>query len=165
MLQFVEKYERFVYAALIVMLMVVIAFALGELAFAIVTSVLSPPVPAVPPESGSVSPPMLAILGMLDNGELIAILGIFLLILIGVELLDTMVGYLRENVIHVEIVVLLAIIAISRKVILLEPAKTDGVELIGIGIIIIGLAGAYYLLKKSGYTIGTKKEPATKEGS
>ncbi len=47
-----------------------------------------------------------------------------------------------------------AIIAIARKVILLDPAATDGVELIGIGIIIVGLAAAYYLLRKAGFVIG-----------
>ena len=48
-------------------------------------------------------------------------LGGFLLVLIGIELLDTIKAYFRENTIHVEIVILLAIIAIARKVILLDP--------------------------------------------
>ena len=74
--------------------------------------------------------------------------------LIGIELLDTMMEYFRENAIHVEIVVLLAIIAIARKVILLDPVATTGFELIGIGVVILGLAGAYYLIKKAGLTIG-----------
>lgn len=157
MLQTVEKYERFVYGALIVILMVVIAFALGELVWSIIEGLVS-----LPGSDAASHLKLVSLLGVLDDNELIGILGIFLLILIGVELLDTMVGYLRENTIHVEIVVVLAIIAIARKVILLNPGKTDGFELIGIGVIIIGLAGAYYLLKKSGYTIG-KKEPVTKE--
>ncbi|MFZ1897950.1 MAG: hypothetical protein WBL34_07210 [Methanoregula sp.] len=38
--------------------------------------------------------------------------------------------------------------------ILLDPAATDGIELIGIGIIIVGLAAAYYLLRKAGFVIG-----------
>ncbi len=58
---------------------------------------------------------------LLDNHELTDVLGVFLLVLIGVELLDTMLEYFRENTIHVEIVVLLSIIAIARKVILLDP--------------------------------------------
>ena len=62
--------------------------------------------------------------------------------LIAVELLDTMKAYITENVIHVEVVVLLAIIAIARKVILLDPTGTDGTELIGIGVIIVGLAAS-----------------------
>jgi len=141
MLQYVEKFERFVYAALIVMLMVVVVFALGELAYQFVLSVTN--VPELE----------------LSTTELTSVLGIFLLILIAVELLDTMIAYLKERMIHVEVVVLLAIIAISRKVILLDPNTTTGTELIGIGIVIIGLAGAYYLLKKAGYTLGTKDLP------
>ena len=32
-------------------------------------------------------------------------------------------------------------------------------SLIGIGIIIVGLAAAYYLIKKAGIVIGTEKQP------
>jgi hypothetical protein len=43
-------------------------------------------------------------------------------------------------------------------VILLNPAQTNGLELIGIGIIVVGLAAAYYLLRKAGFTIGSGME-------
>jgi uncharacterized membrane protein (DUF373 family) len=89
---------------------------------------------------------------------MITILGGFLLVLIGVELLETIKAYFRENAIHVEIVVLLAIIAIARKVILLDPtgmSGTDyGIELMGIGVIVVGLSGGYFLIKKAGLAIG-----------
>ena len=65
-----------------------------------------------------------------------------------------MLEYFRENAIHVEIVVLLSIIAIARKVILLEPSTTNGLELVGIGVVIIGLSAAYFLIKKAGITVG-----------
>ena len=85
-----------------------------------------------------------------------------MLVLIGVELLDTIKAYFRENTIHVEIVILLAIIAIARKVILLDPASMSGyelgVEMIGTGVIVVGLAAGYYLIKKAGITIGTGGE-------
>ena len=87
--------------------------------------------------------------------------GAFLLVLIGVELLDTIKAYFRENTIHVEIVVLLAIIAVARKVILLDPAEMSGnefgFELMGIGVIVVGLAGGYYLIKKAGITMEPPK--------
>ena len=55
-----------------------------------------------------------------------------------------------------EIVVLLAIIAVARKVILLDPTEMSGnefgFELMGIGVIVVGLAGGYYLIKKAGIT-------------
>jgi uncharacterized membrane protein (DUF373 family) len=138
MLEFVGKFEKFFYGALIVLLMVVLVFALIELVWAIVTAVTYPTV------------------GLLLNAALVEVLGAFLLVLIGIELLDTMMEYFRENAIHVEIVVLLAIIAIARKVILLNPSQTTGLDLIGIGIVIIGLAGAYYMIRKAGITIGPK---------
>jgi uncharacterized membrane protein (DUF373 family) len=95
---------------------------------------------------------------VLDTHEMITVLGGFLLVLIGVELLDTIKAYFRENAIHVEIVVLLAIIAIARKVILLDPTGMSGadygIELMGIGVIVVGLSAGYFLIKKAGFTIG-----------
>jgi len=135
MLAFIEKYERFVYMFLIGMLMIVILFGLGQLVYETYVELTNYP------------------FGLLENQEMLTLLGIFLLILIGVELLGTMVEYLKKSTIHVEIVVLLAIIAIARKVILLDPNNVDGVEMIGVGVVIMGLAGAYYLLKKAGYSI------------
>jgi uncharacterized membrane protein (DUF373 family) len=98
---------------------------------------------------------------LLETPKLIAVLGAFLLVLICIELLDTIKAYFKENTIHVEIVILLAIIAISRKVILLDPTGMTGVEygveMMGIGVIVISLAAAYYFLKKAGITIGSGK--------
>ena len=140
LIKFVEKFERYVYGALIGLLMVVLVFALIELVWFLVASLTNLPV------------------GILENYEMVNVLGVFLLVLIGVELLDTMLEYFKNNAIHVEIVVLLAIIAITRKVILLDPSTSNGLELIGIGVIIVGLASAYYLLKKAGITVGPAKE-------
>jgi uncharacterized membrane protein (DUF373 family) len=137
MLELVNKFERFVYAVLMLLLMIVLVFSIIELCWLLVLSLTNPP-------------PLL-----LENHELTNLLGVFLLILIGVEFLDTIKAYFKDNVIHFEIVILLAIIAIARKVILLDPASTPspeyiGIELMGIGIVVVGLAGAYYLIKKAG---------------
>jgi uncharacterized membrane protein (DUF373 family) len=137
MLELVNKFERFVYAALMVLLMIVLGFSIVELCWLLVTSLTNPP-------------PLL-----LENHELTNLLGVFLLILIGVEFLDTIKAYFKENAVHFEIVILLAIIAIARKVILLDPASASnpeyiGIELVGIGVVVIGLAGAYFLIKKAG---------------
>ena len=140
-LKFVNKFERIIYAVLIALLMVVLCFAVGELVWVLLLNLSNPP-------------PLL-----LQNHELTNVLGVFLLVLIAVELLDTMLEYFRENAIHVEIVVLLSIIAIARKVILLDPTTTNGLELIGIGVIIIGLSAAYFMIKKAGITVGKGNPP------
>jgi uncharacterized membrane protein (DUF373 family) len=140
MIEIVNKFEKVIYAVLMIMLMVVLIAAVVDLAWILVISLTD------------ISP------WLLESHEMIQVLGGFLLVLIGVELLDTIKAYFRENSIHVEIVVLLAIIAIARKVILLDPSEmsgTDfGIELVGIGIIIVGLSAGYYLIKKAGIRVG-----------
>jgi uncharacterized membrane protein (DUF373 family) len=132
----VNKFEKFVYAVLMAMLMIVLLAALGELVVGLITTLFD----ATP--------------YFLDPDEMIKVLGAFLLVLIGVELLDTIKAYFVENTIHVEIVILLAIIAMARKVILLNPAPGDtfafAFELMGIGVIVVGLSAGYYLIKKAG---------------
>jgi uncharacterized membrane protein (DUF373 family) len=143
MIQQVDKFEKGVYAVLMVLLMLVLIGSLLDLVWLLFGALL-------------VDSP-----GLLESHELIKVLGAFLLVLIGVELLDTIKAYFRENAIHVEIVVLLAIIAIARKVILLDPtgmtAYEFGFELMGIGVIVVGLGAGYYLIKKAGIAIGRGK--------
>jgi uncharacterized membrane protein (DUF373 family) len=139
MIEIVNKFEKIVYAVLMALLMLVLATSLIDLVWLLYQSLI-------------VTTPYL-----LETHELITVLGAFLLVLIGVELLDTIKAYFHENTIHVEIVVLLAIIAVARKVILLDPTGMSGnefgFELMGIGVIVVGLAGGYYLIKKAGITV------------
>jgi uncharacterized membrane protein (DUF373 family) len=101
----------------------------------------------------------------LDN--LMELFGGFLIVLIGLELLDTIKVYLKENVIHVEVVILVAIIALARKIVIMEIDSISGVKIIGIGIIIISLAASFYLIKRTGLmTLRVKNdltEPFQKE--
>ncbi len=130
MLEYIGKFEKVVYWALILMLGFVIVASLLELGWLVFTGIVI--------ESAY----------RLENHELLSFFGFFLLVLIGIELLDTIKAYLRDNVIHVEIVILVAIIAISRKVILLDVPAPNDFSLVGYGVIIIALSGAYYLIKK-----------------
>jgi uncharacterized membrane protein (DUF373 family) len=139
MIELVNKFEKCVYAVLIGLLILVLVGSLIDLVWLLYDSLF-------------ITTPAL-----IESRELIAILGAFLLVLIGVELLDTIKAYFHENAIHVEIVMLLAIIAVARKVILLDPANMTssefGFELMGIGVIVVGLSAGYYLIKKAGITI------------
>lgn len=85
--------------------------------------------------------------------NLMDLFGVFLLVLIGIELLDTIKVYLRENVVHVEVVVLVAIIALARKVVILKIEELSGEIIIGIGVLITTLAITYYIIKKTGLMI------------
>jgi uncharacterized membrane protein (DUF373 family) len=145
MIEIVDKFEKIIYATLMGILIVVLIASLLDLFYLVYVDLID------------TSP------GILDGKELIEVLGALLLVLIGIELLDTIKAYFRENTIHVEIVVLLAVIAVARKVILLDPGTMNGYEfgfeLIGIGIIVAGLGAGYYMIKKAGITIGPKFIP------
>jgi len=136
MIEIVNKFEKVIYAVLMALLMVVILVSVIDLALILYKS------------WGATR------LYMQETSVIITILGAFLLVLICIELLDTIKAYFYENTIHVEIVILLAIIAISRKVILLDPSGMSGIEfgieMMGIGVIVICLAAGYYFLKKAG---------------
>lgn len=87
----------------------------------------------------------------------------FLMILIGLELMKTIVMYLDEQVIHVEVVLSVAMIAIARHAIDVDYANVPALSMIGIGAIIIALAGGYYFFKKadlaSGHTLSSETTP------
>ncbi len=131
MLDYIRKFEKLMYIILIVLLGGVIVFSITELGWLLYEGLF------------------VNSAYRLENHELLNIFGFFLLVVIGIELLDTLKAYLRENVIHVEIVILVAVIAIARKVIILDPEYSDGFLMGGMGIIIIGLGIAYYLIKKA----------------
>lgn len=85
----------------------------------------------------------------LEIDELFRIFGFFFIILIGFELIETVEMYFKDNIVHAEVVLLVAVIAVSRKVILLDLEKYDPLAIIGLGIIIIALGGCYWLIKLS----------------
>ena len=72
-----------------------------------------------------------------------------MMILIALELLESIRAYLTDESLHVEVVFLVAMIAIARKVIILEVRDLDPMRLIGIAAIILALSGGYYFVKRA----------------
>lgn len=127
MIQHLKKFEHFIVAALILMLAVVILLSVGELAWILVQDVMSPPVL------------------ILDIDELLELFGLFLLVLIGLELLETIKNYYTEGKIELTVIFTVALIALARKIIILEPDKYDPVTLVGLGIMILALVCGYWV--------------------
>jgi uncharacterized membrane protein (DUF373 family) len=131
MLRFLKKFERIIVTTLIVMMGVTILLATIELAWLIIKDVITPPVI------------------LLEIHELLDIFGLFLLVLLGIELISTLKTYLTENEVHVEVVFAVALIAIGRKVIILDVKELSSLSLIGIAAIIISLSVGYFLVKRA----------------
>jgi uncharacterized membrane protein (DUF373 family) len=139
MLHHLQRFERVIILALTIMMAIVLLLATIELAFILVQDVVSPPV------------------FILEIDELLDIFGLFLLVLIGIELLETVKAYLVENAIRVHVVFTVALIAISRKVIILDVKETPSLKLAGIAAIIIALSVGYFFIKKMGEKPNGKK--------
>ncbi len=124
-----KRFEHIVITALIVMMVMIVLLSTIELGWIIIKDILSPPHV------------------LLDITELLDIFGFFLLVLIGVELLETIKAYFVEHIVHVEVVVEVAMIAIARKVIILDVKDYQPMQLVGIAVIIAALSIAHYVIK------------------
>jgi uncharacterized membrane protein (DUF373 family) len=131
MTRFLRIIERIIVTALIVMMTIVLLFATVDLGWILARDIFSLPIM------------------LLGIDELLEIFGFFLLVLIGVELLETIKAYFDEHVVHVEVVLEVAMIAIARKVITLEVKDLPSLTLIGISAIILALAVAFHFVKRT----------------
>jgi uncharacterized membrane protein (DUF373 family) len=124
-------FERLIVGSLILMMIVVILLSTIELGRILVLDIITPPN------------------YLLEINELLDLFGFFMLILIGVELLETIRAYLNDHEVHVEIVLEVALIAVARKVVIVDVKDYSPNTLLAIAAIVISLAGAYYLQKRA----------------
>jgi uncharacterized membrane protein (DUF373 family) len=94
---------------------------------------------------GVLTPPYI----LLETHQLLELFGQFLLVLIGIELLHSMKVYTVRRVIHLEAVLIVALIAVARKVIVMEPKELPEGTLLGIAAIALALALSYYAVRRS----------------
>jgi uncharacterized membrane protein (DUF373 family) len=81
------------------------------------------------------------------DGSLIKLLDRLLLIFIALEVLQNVTAYLRDQVVQIELVLLTALTAVARKVIVLPPGTESKPQLMaGFGLIVVGIAAAYWLV-------------------
>lgn len=131
MYDLLRRYERFMIQVLMVMMAVVLGLVTLDLGWLILKDILEPP------------------MFILSIDQLLDIFGLFMLVVIGIELLETiMKTYITQGKPHYEVVLSVAIIAISRKVIILDLREVNGLSLIGIAAIIIALTVGYFLMKR-----------------
>lgn len=127
----IKKIQRLIVFVLVAMLAVVVLLSTAHLGVLIAQEAWSPPRFLIP------------VPGLLE------IFGYFLLVLIGVELLETLKAYLTKDVIHVRVVLEVALIAMARKVIVTEPNSIPGLTLFGIAALILALAVAFHFERQA----------------
>jgi len=82
------------------------------------------------------------------NKVLMEIFGLFLNILIALELLENITAYLKKHVVQVELVIVTSLIAVARKIIIFDFAKSTGIDLIGLALAIFALSISYWLIRR-----------------
>jgi uncharacterized membrane protein (DUF373 family) len=125
-----QDVEKYIAIALLVLMTVVVASGAVEVTYEVFTSMVKPP-------------------GFFVGvTELLDIFGLFLMVLIGLELMTSIQMYLDDHTIHAEMMCLVALTAVARKIVILDALKTDALVLFAIGFLVISLSAGYYLLKK-----------------
>jgi uncharacterized membrane protein (DUF373 family) len=141
MLTLLKRFERLIAWVLAVLLLSVILLATIDLAVDLVKTVIF------------VAPHFLV-----GVNQLLSLFGWFLLILLGLELLESVKSFLQDDLIHVEVVLIVAIIALARKVIILEFKEPTPITLVGIAALVLALAVSYRLI------IDVLRDDETKRG-
>lgn len=84
-----------------------------------------------------------------DINNLVKIFGVFLNVLIGLELFETVKLYLKESILHGEVILMVGLIAISRKVIVLDYSNENPIMIIAIALLIVSISIGYYFVRKN----------------
>jgi uncharacterized membrane protein (DUF373 family) len=139
--RFYERFERLIVFVLLVLLSCVILYMTVQFAAAVFRSLYE------------VASHYLFRRGVEDVGANIDVVhdvfAQFLLILIGLELMKTVLMYLEDHVVHVEVVLTVAIIAIARHAIDINYKEISPLVLFGTGVLVLALTVGYYLFKKA----------------
>jgi uncharacterized membrane protein (DUF373 family) len=73
-----------------------------------------------------------------------------LLVMVGLELLDTLRAYSTTHRIRLELIMIVSIIALGRHIIQLDFERVDGLFLGGLGALTLAACGGYFLIRRAG---------------
>ncbi|MYL85363.1 hypothetical protein GTA51_19920 [Desulfovibrio aerotolerans] len=82
---------------------------------------------------------------LLEISDIFATFGAFMAVLIAIEIFINITSYLRENVIHIKVVLATAFMAVARKVIVLDYNNVSSDYVFATAALLLALAVAYWL--------------------
>lgn len=84
---------------------------------------------------------------LIGHQTLFKLFGLFLDILIALEILENITAYLRKHIVQMELVIVTSLVAVARKIIIFDIKEAGGFDLIGLAIAILALAISYLIIK------------------
>ena len=131
----IKPFETLLLIGIILVLCITLLGAFADIAYVIYQKIITPPV------------------FIIDSDGLMDLFSLILILLIGLELIETIKAYLKESAVHVELIILVAIIAIARKIVVWDFSKYSEGELYGLSAIVLALGITYYLLKRAAWKL------------
>nr|WP_284731298.1 phosphate-starvation-inducible PsiE family protein [Glaciecola sp. XM2] len=89
---------------------------------------------------------------VLEFGDIFTVFASFLAVLIAIEIFANITLYLRDDVIHIRLVIATALMAIARKVIVLDFTTISADYVFAIAAVILALGITYYLVASKART-------------
>ena len=86
---------------------------------------------------------------VLGISDILATFGAFIAVMIAIEIFENITVYLREDVIHVEIVMATALMAIARKVIVLDYQEMSAEYVFATAAVTLAMSIGYWLVVKN----------------
>ncbi len=98
---------------------------------------------------------------ILRISDILTLFGAFMAVLIAIEIFTNIAVYLRDDVIHVKIVMATALMAIARKVIVMDYEKTSPEFVYGTAATVLAMSIGYWLVVKFDPTIKLHRNNST----
>jgi uncharacterized membrane protein (DUF373 family) len=79
-----------------------------------------------------------------------------LVVVLGLEVLETLKAYFRDHHVRLEVIIVVAIIAASRHLVQVDFEHASPLSLLGLSAVIVSLTLGYFLVKKALYAFPSK---------
>jgi len=130
LIAFLQRIIHFAVRVLAVLMTFVILWGIGDVVWMLYNQLIAPP------------------FLLLNINDILAVFGAFMAVLIAIEIFINITLYLRDDVIHVKLVLATALMAIARKVIIFDFDKISAGYVYATGAVILALSIGYWLISK-----------------
>ncbi|SBS27260.1 Phosphate-starvation-inducible E [Marinomonas aquimarina] len=130
LISFLHKVIRLAIKALAILMVAIILFGVADVVFVVYQRLMEPPV------------------WLLEVGDIFQIFAAFMVVLIAVEIFINIRLYLGTNILPIQLVIATALMAIARKVIILDFDTITPEYVFGIAAVVLALGVSYWLVQK-----------------
>lgn len=130
-MKLIEKIEAFIIYVLIVMLLISVILGTVELGSVLIQTILQSPFLLIDPKTLFLS------------------FGLFLIILIGLELLKLLKLHLLHHKLRPEVVIEVAIIAVCNKIVTLDTKTLPAETILGLAALLLALSAGFYVFTRA----------------